>query len=124
MRRYPHVYKTVMDKIDAEDYDTRYPAIDNDAIRLSTIKTQWDSSKYGKLTEDKLNEVVTEMSSYSPPAAPKYGDYTYADFTDEEKAAVAKAHEALGVELTDELIAEYDSQPDPFSLTESELAET
>ena len=93
------------------------------AIRLSTIKTQWDSSKYGKLTEDKLNEVVTEMNSYAPPAPPQYGDYTYSDFTDEEKAAVAQAHEAFGVELTDELIAEYDSHPDPFSLTEAELAE-
>lgn len=37
---------------------------------------------------------------------------------------MAKAHEDFGVELTDELIAEYDSQPDPFSLTEAELAET
>ena len=30
MRRYPHVYKTVMDKIEDENYDTRYPAIDQD----------------------------------------------------------------------------------------------
>ena len=73
--------------------------------------------------EDKLNEVMAEMNSYSPPKAAQYGDYSYADFTDEEKGAVAAAHEAFGVELTDELIAEYDSQPDPFSLTEAELAE-
>ena len=63
------------------------------------------------------------MNSYAPPTAPQYGDYTYSDFTDAEKAAVANAHEAFGVELTDELIAEYESQPDPFSLTEAELAE-
>lgn len=64
------------------------------------------------------------MDSYTIPKAQQYGDYTYADFTDEEKASVARAHESLGVELTDELIAEYESHPDPFSLTETELAET
>ena len=63
------------------------------------------------------------MDSYSVPKAQQYGDYTYADFTDEEKASVARAHEALGVELTEDLIAEYESHPDPFSLTEAELAE-
>lgn len=124
MRRYPHVYKTVMKQIDDENYNTQYPAIDESAIRLATIKAKWDSAKDGKLTEDKLNEVVSDMDSYTIPKAQQYGDYTYADFTDEEKASVARAHEALGVELTDELIAEYESTPDPFSLTEAELAET
>merc|ERR1719181_869259 len=73
MRRYPHVYKTVMDRIEDENYDTRFPAIDQDAIRLSTIKTQWDSDKYGKLTEDKLSEVMTEMDSFAPPKPFEYG---------------------------------------------------
>ena len=63
------------------------------------------------------------MDSYSPPKAPQWGDFTYADFSDEDKAAVAKAHDYFGVELTDELIAEYEAQPDPFNLTEEELAE-
>lgn len=124
MRRYPHLYKQVMQNLEDENYDNRFPAIDEAAIRLSTIKSQWDSSTHGKLTEDKLNEVVAEMESFVPPKPAQYGDYTYADFTDEEKATVARAHEALGVELTDELIAEYEAQPDPFSLTEAELAET
>lgn len=123
-RRYPEIHKEVMQKLADEDYNTDFPAIDQSAIRLASIKKHWDSSKRGKLTEEKLNETVALMEDLSPPKPKEWADRSYADFSDESKTQLAAMAEKLDIELTDELIAEFDSASDPFSLTTEELAET
>lgn len=124
-RRYPDIHQEVMKNIEDENYDTRFPAIDQSALRLATIKEKWDSSKFGKMTEESLNSLVAEMEDLAAPPKPKaWGDVSYTDFSDQDKDDMVAYSEKIGVELTDELIAEFDAMPDPFSLTADELAET
>jgi len=123
LRRYPDIYNELMKNIEEENFDTNFPTLDLNAMRLAAIKNNYD----GKLTEEVVNEIVAEMEAMDAPTEDgslTYESASYEDFSDEAKADLASLHEEVGVELTPELIAEYDAIADPSKLTAEEAAET
>jgi len=125
LRRHPAVYTKIMTNLENEDFDIDFPALDLPAMRLATIKENWDSSKYGPLNEASLAEVTTEMDALKEGGNDvSFNRAKYADFSDVAKDNLQKLHEVAGVELNAELIAEYDALADPSVLTPAEKATT
>jgi len=125
LRRYPEIYETLVDRLENENFDINYPAVDAAAIRLATVKQHWDTEKLGPLTEEAIAEVVEEMDALQSESAGNevtFDQLRYSDFSDDKKAEFEEMHKQLGLELTDDLIAQYDALPDPRQLTVAETA--